>query len=325
MPAPAPTRIDDDELHLLDYWRVLVERRGVIAGTLAVVVTTALLVTFLTTPLYTASALLEIERKAPEILEFTDILNVDPAGYRDFYQTQYRILHSRAVLELAVDRTDLLNSPAYATRRGSPISRLASWARGLVRSGSGDALPEKERAIRFVQDNMAIEPLRNSQLVAVTFTDRDAQLAADLSNEIARSYQQFQHDVRYTTTDQAKEFLAKDVLRVRAEIDELQRKLQAYGVEKEIVGLNDAGLDITEQALADINTRHTEARTHLAAAEARHRSLKDAEPAALPEVLASQTIHQLRQAETDLERRYEQMSQQFRPDWPPLVQVAEEL
>jgi len=323
--APAPNRTEDDELHLLDYWRVLVQRRGVVAGCLAVVVAAALLVTFLTTPLYTASALLEIERKAPEILEFTDILNVDPAGYRDFYTTQYRILLSRAVIELAVARTDLANRPEYASRRGSPIARLAGWVRSVIHPDTGNPLDDTERAVRFVQDSMAIEPLRNSQLVAVTFTDRDGQLAADLANAIASAYQQFQLDMRYTTTGQAKEFLGRDVARVRGDISELQRRLQAYGAEKEILGLSDGGLDITEQALADINSRYTEARTRLAAAEARHRALQDAEPAALPEVLASQTIHQLRQAATDLERRYEQMAQQFQPGWPPLVQVAEEL
>ena len=314
-----------ERIQLLDYWRVLVQRRVVVGTCLGVVLAATLVFTFIATPTYRATTTLEIERQAPEILEFTDVLGVDPAGYKDFYQTQHKILQSRTVIRLAAERLDLMHRPEYAGRKGAPLGRLVGWARGLVSTAPADASDPLESAADFIEGRLSILPVRNSHLVRVSVIDRDARLAAEMADAVAAAYQQFQLEVRYDTTGKAKEFLTKDVARVQQEIAALQRQLQDYGVENEILDLSDGAQDISEQALADINSRYTAAWSRTAAAEARYESLRDAEPQALPEVLQSPTIAHLRQETGELERRRAQMSERFNPDWPPLTELDEEL
>ena len=309
---------------LLEYWRVLVQRRGVIATCVAVAVVATGILSFLATPEYTATTTIEIERQTPEILEFTDVLGVDPAGYKDFYQTQHRILQSRTVLRLAAEEIDLLNHPSFVDRKGSPLKRGAGLVRSWFRSPKVERNP-LDPAIDFIEDGLQVSPIRNSHLVRISFEDRDPVLTAELSNGVASAYQQFQMDARYDTTGKAKEFLSKDVARVQNEVLEMERQLQEYGVTQGIVGLGESSQDISEQALADLNIRVTEAQSQLAAADARYQAARESAPDALSEVLNSPVISHLRQEKAELERRYAQMAERFGPSWPTLVELQVEL
>ncbi len=129
-------------IQLLDYWRILVQRRLVVFSCLAVVVVATMSVTLLSTPRYKAVTTLEIQRKSPEIVEFTDVVGVDPNAYWDFHQTQQKILQSRTVARIASEKLDLANRPEYAGRKGSPIGRFPIvdrwWGQAATSAGHGD-------------------------------------------------------------------------------------------------------------------------------------------------------------------------------------------
>jgi uncharacterized protein involved in exopolysaccharide biosynthesis len=208
---------DRGVLHLRDYARVLTERRGVVLTCAALVVAFTALFTFLATPDYRAVTTIQIERQGPEILSFKDMVGMDPYGYSDFYQTQYKILQSRTVLRLAVERLDLTNRPEYASRKGSPLSRLLQSLRTAI-AGQGPASSDPlYGAVLFMEAHLSVEPVRNSKLVHIVFHDRDRQLAADAANAVAEAYEQFNSDARFTTSSQAKEFLTKQVARLQSE------------------------------------------------------------------------------------------------------------
>jgi succinoglycan biosynthesis transport protein ExoP len=324
-PGETPTT-ESNVLHLRDYMRVLSERRAVVFACLALVVAFTALFTFLAPPEYRATTTLQIERQGPDILSFKDIMGMDPQGYMDFYQTQYKILQSRTVLRLAVERLDLTNRPEYASRKGSPLGRLIDWTRERL-GGSPDAetLDPMLGAIRFMEGGLTIEPVRNSKLVKVSFADRDRVLAADAANAVAEAFQQFNTDARFTTTSQAREFLTKQVARMQSEIAAQERTLQQYATNKEILALSDGAQDISEKALGDLNTRYVEARGRLAIAKARYDAVAKGSPDSIPEVLTSPVIGELKKQYADIAREHDQMAERFKPDWPPLQQLQEEL
>ena len=66
----------EKEIHLLDYWQVILKRRWVVYTSLAVVVSVTTLGTFLQRPVYTATARLQIEQNNPKILPFQDVMSM---------------------------------------------------------------------------------------------------------------------------------------------------------------------------------------------------------------------------------------------------------
>lgn len=315
-------------VHLRDYGRVLSERRGVVIACLVLVVSFTSLFTFLAHPVYKATTTIQIERKAPESLTFGDGVSTDYYDYQDFYQTQYKVLQSRSVLRLAAERLDLPNRPEFASRKGSPLGRLIGWGMSLAAS-SGDepkGPPDPwRRAISFMEAGLTVEPVRNSKLVKLTFEDRDKQLCADAANSVAEAFEQFNTDTRFTTSSQAKEFLTKQVARLQSEIAAEEAKLQDYSTKKEILALNDGTQDISQKALADLNGRLIEAKGRLALGQARYDAVAKGAPDSLPEVLGSPLIVELKKQYAEVERNHSQMAERFKPDWPPLQQLQEEL
>jgi capsular exopolysaccharide synthesis family protein len=317
-----------DEPVFLGYWSVLVDYRRVVVAVALTVLGLGALLTLLATPVYRATTTLHIERQGPDVLTFKDVLGSDVTGYHEYYNTQYTLLSSRRVLKLAAARLDLPNRPEYVNRKTSPVRRLMHWARTALRGGGrSDGAPSarEEASVLFVQAGLSVEPIRLSRLVRVSFAGQNPVLARDVANAVADAYLQFNFEQRYTTTEQASEFLTKEVLRLQGEIKDLEQRLLQYGTEKELLTLGDGSNDISEQALAELNSRLADARGRLAAALARDEALADAPDESIPQVLESSLINGLKQQHAELERRHGQMAERFKPGWPALTEVAEEL
>ena len=313
--------------HVRDYLRVLGERKPVVITCFGLVVAATALFTFLEHPLYRATATIQIERNAPEALNFGQLTRSDYYEYQDFYQTQYKVLQSRTVLRIAAQKLDLPNRPTYAQRKGTPIGRLIAWGANLFSGGAGATGPPDTwlAPTNFMAQRLTVEPVRNSKLVRLTFEDRDRQLSADAANAVADAYETFNTTTRYTTSDQAREFLTDQVGRLQSEIAKEEQELQDEGKQKEILSLSDSTQNIAEKALGDMNARYIEARGRLAVAQARYEAVANGDPDSLPEVLQSQLITDLKMQYADIERRYNQAAERFKADWPPLQQMQEEL
>ena len=94
------------EIDLLAYWRILVKRRWTVLATLAIILAAALVATLLTTPIYRASASLQIDRDTIQVVDVGAMTPMEGSGDRDFYQTQYELLQSRALAQRVVAQLD---------------------------------------------------------------------------------------------------------------------------------------------------------------------------------------------------------------------------
>ena len=321
----AESTVDDRaiDLDFQMYAKLFWSRRRTIFLCITTISILSLSYSYLTTPIYQATSTLEIERQGPDVLTFQDVMAVDPAGYRAFYQSQYKNLRSHTVMRLAAYRIDLQNNPELALRKGSPLGRSIQAIKSIFTTPPPEDLDRK--TLRFLDKNLTITPIRNSQHVEISFRDRSPELAQDIANAIAYAFQEFNSTNRYDTTEQASEFLVKDVAIQQKRIADLENKLQEISADKELLALSDGTQDISEQALADLNGRLSSAKAALALAEARHETIRLAASDALPEVQTSLLIHSLKQEYASIERRHSQLAKKFKPGWPALNELEEEL
>ena len=312
------------DLDLKLYGRVLLSRRRTVFACFLSVVLLTVIVTFTATSIYGPTCMIGVERQNPNILNFQTLRSVDPAGYRAFYQSQYKNLKSRAVIKIAIERIDLTNNAEYLSRREGPLKRIIASVRGMFSQASPEADPVR-KAVQFVERNLIINPLRDSENIEISFQDRSPELSRDLTNAIAFAFQDFNSRKQYTTSEQASEFLAKDVALQQVRIAGLENELQEYGREKKLFALSSGPLDITEQALADLNGELTAAKGRLAQAKARNETVQEASPEALVEVSNSPLIRSLKEQHAAVERKYSQGSKKFKADWPELAELKDEL
>ncbi len=316
------------EINLMEYWNVLLRRRWVVFTAVVVLVTVVTIGSFLIPPTYRAVCTIQIEREQPNVLQFQQVQPVgyDYQAYSDFYQTQYKLLSSRIVARKAMQKLDLRNDPvvnrAVATSgRKGILRRLLS----LVRKSPLEGLPQDpdKPYIEFILGGLDINPLKNTHLVEISFVSLDPELASRVANAVANSYIEFNQSARYDTTAQASEFIATQADELKKQVSELEAKLNEYGKEKQIIGLDDKE-NIANQKLSQLNDDVLQAQVETSRKEARYRELLTAAPESIPEVTQSNLIQQLRQKSAELEREYTQKSKQFKADWPDMVRLKAE-
>ena len=301
------------ELHLLDYWRVLVKRRWVIYTTVTVVIATVALGSFLTRPVYTATTRLQIEENSPKVLPFQEVMASVPDGRNDFYQTQYGLIQSRRVAGDVIADLGLAHEEEY---------RLTAPRR--VRPGLKPEQVLEARRIDAFLRHLQVLPVRNSRLVDIAFSSHDPVLAARAANAVAKAYIAFNSQVQSKTTSLAATSLEGQISELQRQIDAKEKELQAYAREHGIVELSDTQ-NISLKNLNDLNDAYTRARAARIEKEARYAALRDTDPGGLPEVLQSQLIKELTAKSADLQQRYAQMSETFKPDWPEMVRLKSEI
>ena len=180
-PAGGPGDDAPGELTLLvvEFWRVVVTRKWLIAFIGVVFMGFGTLNTLMTTPLYVSTVRLQIDRNVAKIV---DSGNVMPAEGSDaeFFRTQQELLRSRAMAERVASALDLGSDADFFKPRGFS---LMGAAKGLIRDLlNGAPAPPKNQpppdkaamaraAAGIVMGHRAVNPLGGSRLVDISYAD----------------------------------------------------------------------------------------------------------------------------------------------------------
>ena len=106
--------LDFREIDFGDYWRVLIKRLWLIIGFFLIVVTVTALTSLTSTPIFQAKCQILIERSTPNLLNVQEMFAADYTG-AEFYQTQYKILESRALARDVIRRLNLTSNPEFVS------------------------------------------------------------------------------------------------------------------------------------------------------------------------------------------------------------------
>lgn len=206
-----------DAASLGDFLQILRLRLGLIVLILSLVVVTALAVTAFLPRWYLATTKVRVEKPEGEVKLFQaqSSNNYDPY----FLQDQFKIMQSEKILYPVIERLGL-------------NAKLAPLL------GANAALPPAITYRYLVDKMLRIESQRSSSLIEINVFAQDPQLAADVANEIARTYSADR--IALATSDQSeglahlRQELAKQeqvVTRQRDYVEKLRKDLNISGVD----------------------------------------------------------------------------------------------
>jgi capsular exopolysaccharide synthesis family protein len=296
----------ETETHLRDYWYIVLKRRWLILAVLTAVLGWFTVSTLMQTPMYTATAVLQIDRGKINIVQ--DVMIQDYwSGYTEFYPTQARVLRSRDLALRVVKQLRLWEHPYFT---------------GGAKLEPTDA--KLENLSGAVLGMLDVSQIRNTQLMEVRFTTAEPELSADLANALAQQFMTFNSERESNMARNTAGFIREQVEKIQLEIQEKERLLQDYSQRQDLVMVDEKEMIVMRQ-LDHLNSEVTEARAARAAAEARYRSLAAADPGALLEVQSHATVAALRQEQAALEREVAVLASKFKDDWPELSRAKESL
>ncbi|MBU4355161.1 MAG: hypothetical protein KJ822_07405, partial [Proteobacteria bacterium] len=178
---------------LHDYFRILIKRRWLILLVFFAIVAYTALKTFTETPIYTATVQLLIERQTPQYIDQPGASVQQDYYGEEFYQTHYKLLESRALAKKVAEKLNLKSNPSYA-----------SIFRHLP-PNADDAMKQRaeEDLIGAIAGGVQVNPVRQSSLVNVSFSDPAPKFAATVVNTLAQSYIEQSLDLRFATSQEA--------------------------------------------------------------------------------------------------------------------------
>ncbi len=341
----------EEQIDLRQYLGVLIKRRWIIITVFAVLFLTVAVHTFTATPVYQATARIVIEKENPNLVSIQEVMTVDSTG-TDYYQTQYKIIESRAVAREVIRRLDLNNSPEFfPPPKDTVISNIKGWIRdtvatagawieSLLKAGQDkdsenagaldDDSPDFVLVSDFI-DRIDVNPIRNSRLVDISAEAKDPVMAARMTNELVKAYIGKNLETKLLAAKDAVQWLGERINEERKKVEAAEKAMLRYKEENQIItGFSSDAENITAQKLAELNAQVIEAESKRVEAETRYQqalTLKNAPDMldSIPEVLSNDLVKEIKKMEVGLYNRMSELSKKYGRNHPQMVAIESEL
>ncbi|HWL48176.1 MAG TPA: polysaccharide biosynthesis tyrosine autokinase [Sphingomonadaceae bacterium] len=315
---------------ITQYLRIFWRWKHIIAAAIGVAFVIGVVVTLLTTRLYTATATIEIAREGDKVVKIQGVEAESNAADLEFYQTQYGLLRSRSLAEQVARELKLGENPQFFEMFGEKLDGDAAFD-GTKKAVSQAVRDKRVReAARVLLDNLDVSPIRMSRLVEISFTSPEAPLSAKVTNAWAANFIEVNLDRRFQATSYARKFLEGRLEQLRQRLEESERALVRYASAQQIINLPGTGPAAGERSLvADdlsaLNNELTVATAERIKAESRVRSKQQEGRGAVNEALNNPAINGLREKRAEVAADYARLMTQFEPGYPQAQALASQI
>ena len=306
-----------------DHLRVLYKRRWIAVSAFLVVFLYAAVSTLRTTPLYEAKTQLRIEKESAAATTDQGPLKDDT-----FYQTQLRLMQSRAIAWRTLTSLGQSQPPSDAVRRAI-AEEDARRARGgwlervAVALGAPSAIPpasanetgwQSARIDSFLA-GVTVAPVPFTRLVEIRFRSADPTFAARAADAMTDAFVAQGLQYRALTSQGARRLLADQISTQKQKLADSEQALQSFKKDHNIVDSVAPENTAAAQQLAEISAELTQARSDRLEKEQLHLALKqDAAPLTpLPDRFVESIDHDY-QAAKERERALDEQLRALKTD-----------
>jgi len=238
--SPIPDPYMEDEINLLDYWRVIRKRWKIITVIFFAAVVMAAVVSLLMTPIYQAKAtLMPVESSGSQMSAALRSLgsipfvgSMVPGGASG--DKLVAVLKSRTVAEDVIKALDLIT---------------------ILFEEPQDEPPTLQDAVRSLSEITAITDDKKG-LISIAVEYKDPELAADIANQYTVALQRFLSENALSTAKRNRIFIEDQLRKVKEELQEAEEAMKTFQTDKKIVAM-DAQTEASIKALAELKAQVT--------------------------------------------------------------------
>lgn len=314
---------NSSDSRFLDVWQVVAILRAnalLIVAILLAAVGLAVVWTMLQTPLYKATATMQINEQSDRVLEKGDDTSSMMASWdpERFLQTQIDILKSRSLAERVEQSLKLRSDPEFWRAMGSEPP-----APGLPQDVA------RKIAVDMLVGGLRADMPRGSRIVSVNFVSTSPGQSARLANAFVKEFIAANLQRKYDSSAYARSFVADQLAETKQRLETSELALNGYARQANLlrttvtIGKDGSTQEqtITSADLGQLNKATIDARAARIAAEAKWRAFSNGPPLASPEVLADASIQQLLTKRSDLRNKLEQERSRHLDGYPAVIQL----
>ena len=291
-----------------DVLRILSEHRRIILGAGALGLILGIIASLLMTPLYRATALLELNTQATEMLDSatrTGQAAQNRGAMQDMLGTQIGLLRSEVLARRVVEDLNLASSGDFGGDQGTRDQRT-------------------KRAVAIMMNGTSVEAVKGSLLIQVSHTAKDPAVAANVANAMAKGFIASSLERRYDSSSYARKFLSDQLARTKAALEESERGLNNYSINSGVFrtqtvtvdGKTSEGSTLAQSDLTALNEALNLARVRRINAE---QAFKSASVNFVSEQAAN--VATLISQRADLQSQYDEKAKVFKADYPVMREL----
>lgn len=327
-PAPGATTDSELTLDLRAIWSAVYRNRLLILIVLVLAVAAGIAATMLTTPIYQATASVQIEQQASRVLEGQDDTNPG-ASTQDadrFLQTQLDVLRSRALAERVAQSLNLYNDNRFLIAMGANVSA----GTGAATNADNEL---RRQVVGLIMKNMDVTLPRDSRVATITFDSPDPAIAQKVVNSYAENFIISNLQRKYDASSYARNFLQTQLADAKRRLEEAERASIAYARSAQLIDASagaaqtggEGPKSLVTASLVQLNQSLSGATAARIEAEQRWRQAQATPVMSLPEVQNNPTIQQLNRQRAEQQALYEQERTRRKEDYPTVQQAKAQL
>src|ERR1700690_3143701 len=279
------------ESTLREYLRVLIKRKWLVIGCIVGIFAIVAIASLRQTPVYEAVGQIVVNKADSNVITFKDSMPVV-----DYY-----------------DQSDLDTEVSILQSDSNRTSALLGAFRG----------------------NLHVTLIPNTRIIEIHYNSTDPQLAASSVNTLAATYVEQNFKTKFESTMQASDWLSKQLVDLQMKVETSQEKLVRYQKEHEILGTDEKTNIITEK-LDELNKEMTMAESDRMQKEAVYRQTQSNDPEMVAAAIVADSVgggggaggkllDKLRDQQANLGIQVAELSSQFGPSYPKVVQLNNQL
>ena len=334
---------EEGRIDLLSYWHIVRKRLALVIGVVFAALVLTTIYAYMQTPMYTADATILLKPGTPQIMGSKDASQdqdamYDSDLYENFQKTQYQILRSRTLAAYVIRAENLEHNPAFIGPKAKPgliASALSSVSLWLNHTNGRKARPPvadqtahigvPPGLVNAYLGGLRISPIPDTDLVTIEFVSTDRNLAAKLANAHAHGYIRFGIELRSQSNEEAQNFLKERLGELKDSLEKSEVALNDYRRAKGIIpglmsldGKETVVLDRVSELSKDLTTAQVE-RIGL---EAQMQLINSRKYDSMPAVMGDSGVQAVQTQLNSLDGDYASMGKKFKPDYPPMMQMA---
>lgn len=222
--------------------------------------------------------------------------------------SQIEVIKSRRLMDKVAKKAGLYQ--IFDTEYKSPLDSLKEMIFGPAEqkdTKQTETSLTRQAQLNLFMSGLSVNRVRNTYVIAISYTAGNPKQAAEISNMIAEVYLDDQLEAQYEASQRANQWLKSRLDVLRTELTQTEAEVENYKEENNIVQTNDGQTLLSDQQLSELNSNLIIARAESAQAKARFDNIqaiiKSGNPdTATTDILANRVIVDLRGKYIELSR-----------------------
>jgi polysaccharide biosynthesis transport protein len=307
-----------EDAGLRDYLKILSKRRWAAVAVFFAVFSAVTVYTLTATPVYKSTARVFVDPGTSQNeISVQQGQQVDTSSY---IQTQLGILKSDSIARSVVRKMGLDKTQPGG---GSVLGFF-----GLQDEPGPDR--KMEAAVRAFQAKLSVDEVKNSNIINVSYVDKDPALASAVANEVVQTFIERNLEMKVEPARAAITWLNSRLGEIKTKMTESSNQLEDFKRSRDLIQTDDRQANISIQALSDLNQKALEAQAARSAAETKYHLVQKLEQTpdglmTLPEVINNNVIQNLLAQQSALAKEYADASKKYGPRHPHLIRLKNEM